>query len=163
MASSSSRGPAPFARGNLPPTLVPTQGATGLQVVTYNIGAKTDLMFAGPKKQEFQQKLEHDLAYLAEHDVIFLQECSDLWAQGASILLPGHNRTSGEDGMVTLIRRGLDHHEPFRSIRIFPDDLSKYRFWRRYSQVALPHGISIKAPKTSQGDPKDSPPKTSPQ
>ena len=70
-----------------------------------------------------------------------------MWSEAAATFLLGHNRRTGEDGMVTLIRRGLDHHEPFRSIRIFPDDLSKYRFWRWYSLVALPHGMSIKAPK----------------
>jgi hypothetical protein len=38
-----------------------TQGGGSLTVATYNIGAQTDLMFAGPKGNAFQEKLISDV------------------------------------------------------------------------------------------------------
>jgi hypothetical protein len=56
MASSSSAPPV-AARAS-------TQGGGSLTVATYNIGAQTDLMFAGPSGKAFQKKLISDVREL---------------------------------------------------------------------------------------------------
>ena len=130
MAASSSWLPAPAA----PAT---TRGEPGLRVATYNMGAKTDSMFAGPARHIFERKLEGDIATLAEEDVICFQECSPAWATAVEHLLPGHAKVSSDEhGVATFVRRSIDVQE-CTSQHLFPGDDSIYRRWRRWNQVVL--------------------------
>ncbi len=43
-----------------------SSGAAAFVAVTFNVGAKTDLMFSGVGREEFQDKLRADLASLTQ-------------------------------------------------------------------------------------------------
>jgi hypothetical protein len=75
MPSSSYRGTTPSLF-----TLAATRGEVALRVATYNIGAKTGQMFAGPSRAKFEQKLTADVQFISQRaDVIGLQELAPFW------------------------------------------------------------------------------------
>ena len=139
MAASSSQGlTAPAGGSPSPFTPAATRGEVALRVATYNIGAKMDTMFAGPRRAQFEQKLTQDLQGIgSQADVIGLQEVSPFWHNFISErVLP--NWTSASilaDGIVTFVSPSWTMAGTPQSLSIWPGDASLYRNWRKWLQA----------------------------
>ena len=127
-------------------------GEVVLRVATYNIGAKTDTMFAGPRRREFEEKLDVDLRMVADHaEVICVQVCAPFWHNHISTtILPQHTSASVlSDGIVCFVSPGIVLADTPKSLDIFPGEVSLYRGWRKFLQVrhlilfVIPHARSI--------------------
>jgi hypothetical protein len=132
MASASDALPAsPF-------TPAATRGEVALRVATYNVGAKMDTMFTGPRRAVFEAKLVADLQLIASRaDVIGLQEVAPFWHNFISENVLG-NWTSASilaDGIVTFVSPSWTLVGTPQSLDVFPGETSLYRNWRKWLQA----------------------------
>ncbi len=111
----------------------------GIRVATYDIGAKTNSMHAGPKRAGFLEALRDDIEVLrGEADVICLQECSPGWAAQVADTIPMARPVSLVDhGIVMFVLPGWDVVEESSPLVWPTDQESSYKNWRKWLQVAL--------------------------
>ena len=90
-------------------------------MATYNIGAKTGQMFAGPSRAKFEEKLPADVQFISQHaDVIGAQEVAPFWYELMSkILVTWSSGSMIIDGLVTFV-------SPSWTVCMRPKDLHRF-------------------------------------
>ena len=132
MAASGSADPAPAS--SIWVSAAPASTRGGIQVATYNIGARTDKHYmSAVKKPAFTAKLEADLKALMDCDIIGLQEVSPVWCETVEEMLPPSwsFRYHADGCVVTMWNNDKLHLVAYGTAPLFPGSTSKFRDWRR--------------------------------
>jgi hypothetical protein len=144
--------PSPPVLLESPPSSTPSaHGASapaptrGLEVVSFNIGARTDDMFSSEAKRPmFIGKLRDELDQLCRRaDIICLQECSPSWSQEVLALTPLAWKSAAflPDATVLTTWNGDRLRQAqgteVTALKLFPDSNSVKRQWRECLAVAL--------------------------
>ncbi len=113
----------------------------GVQVATYNIGARTDDMFSGQSRPQFIQELREAFKTLCSNaDVICLQEVSPAWRWELTAIIPVEWNVA-HDPETTLLtmwdRRKLHMATDVELLKVFPHSTSIYKQWRKCLAVGL--------------------------
>ena len=115
-------------------------GESLITVVSMNIGASTDEMFA-KNRDEFHLHLAASLSLLgckgdSKPDVVCLQECADVHLAYILSILPAYKEVSNADGIRTLVLMQVQVIS-LRYQKLFPGAVSKFKSWRTWHQLVL--------------------------
>jgi len=114
-----------------------TRGEVALRVATYNVGAKTGQMFAGPSRAKFEQKLTADVQLISQHaDVIGFQEVAPFWKTFIhSILFEWSAGSIPSDGLVAFVSPSCTVSSDAKAIYLYPGETRLQRRWFRALQA----------------------------
>jgi len=126
-----------------------------LSILSYNIGAKDDQMFASCR-EAFQAELEAQFIELVGDttpQVICLQECAPIYLRFILEILPAYKHVDddAEDGTCILVNFNIGVLSKARHMMFDAHTVSAYKRWRRYTRVKLDISLAATQGSSSGG------------